>query len=62
MELRATGRGPRSGGAALTVLAAAARVTGAAPAGSTLRLTGSTVLACRADLLAAKPPAALGAI
>ena len=47
---------------ALTVLAAAARVAGAAPAGSGLRLTGSSVLTHRADLLAAEPPAALGAI
>lgn len=44
------------------VLAAAARVAGAAPAGSGLRFTGTIVLAHRADLLAAEPPAALGTI
>lgn len=44
------------------ILAAAAHEAGAAQAGSSLRHTGGTVLTWRADLLAAKPPAALGTI
>lgn len=44
------------------VLAAAAHVAGAAQAGSSPRLTGSSMLTRWADLLAAEPPAALGTI
>lgn len=54
--------GLRWGQQALTILAAAAREAGATQAGSSLRHTGGTVLTRRADLLAAKPPAALGTI
>lgn len=46
----------------LTVLAAAARVAGAAQAGSGPGLADGTVLTRRADLLAAQPPAAFGTI
>lgn len=54
--------GAEVGRHALTVLAAAAHVAGAAQTGSSLRLTGGPVLTRRADLLAAEPPAALRTI
>lgn len=50
-----------AGAAALTVLAAAARVARAAPAGARLGLAVRAMLTRWADLLAAEPPAALGA-
>jgi hypothetical protein len=48
--------------ATLTVLAAAANKAREAQAGSSLRVTAGTMLTRRADLLAAKSPAALGTI
>ena len=56
------GRGLGRGGAALTILAAAAGEARAAQAGSRLGLTGGTMLTRRADLLTAQPPAALGTL
>ena len=54
--------GLRWGQQALTVLAEAAHEAGAAQAGSSLWCTGGIMLTWWADLLAAKPPAALGTI
>ena len=62
MGLAGIAAGLRWGQQALTVLAAAAREAGAAQAGSSLWCTGGIMLTRRADLLAAKPPAALGTI
>lgn len=57
---RAAGRGQTP--AILTILAAAANKAREAQAGSSLRVAAGTMFTCRADLLTAKPPTALGTI